>query len=615
MKKVFLGLLAVMVGIVMIGCQNPVDVSNKGSLTITVGDSVSRSINPAISMEPASYVISGSGPGGATFTQTITGSSSVTIESLVCGDWTITVTAKNASGTDIGTGTGTAAVNPASSSTVNISVRPFDGFGTLNLALSWPASQVQIAGVVSSLLPATGAARSLNFTVNGTNGTASFSATDVQTGYHTLTLKLYDNGFAVMGAVEVVRIVKDQISSGTFAFDNINPATGSIDVNLTPDMGDPLLVAISGAAATKTEAETVTVSASVTNFTGNVIYVWYVNGNAVGTGAAFAFNTTWIAGYYRIDVTAFNSDGKRAGSATTNVEVVANNDYTSANIGTLKYVPAGSFQRDATATNISTITTAYRMSQYEITRTQFLAIMGTDPSFPGYSSGMSDPVQQANWYHAIAFCNKLSIAEGLTPVYSISVGGNLINFATLTYDNIPTISNADWNAATSAWTNNGYRLPTEMEWMWAAMGATSDRSNSYLGIGTNTTGYTKGYAGSTEAFGAQVNIGNYAWYNINSDIKTHPVGTAGTIGYPNELELYDMSGNVHEWCWDWGTSSYTGTVTSDSLAGKGVALGTSRMAHGGSWATVAAECALFFRMTSFVPTSQSITIGFRVVRP
>ena len=90
------------------------------------------------------------------------------------------------------------------------------------------------------------------------------------------------------------------------------------------------------------------------------------------------------------------------------------NDITSPNIGLLKVVPAGSFQRDSTVTNISTVTTAFRMSEKEITRAQFLDIMGTDPSYAIYSTGTDDPVQTTNWYHAIAFCNKLSIAEGLT---------------------------------------------------------------------------------------------------------------------------------------------------------------------------------------------------------
>ena len=112
-------------------------------------------------------------------------------------------------------------------------------------------------------------------------------------------------------------------------------------------------------------------------------------------------------------------------------------DITSPYIGLLKAVPAGSFQRDFTSSNISVITTPFRIGEYEITRTQFLAILGTDPSIGEDFSGMSDPVQYVNWYHAIAFCNKLSIAEGLTPVYSVTESGNSLDFSILVFALFP----------------------------------------------------------------------------------------------------------------------------------------------------------------------------------
>ena len=230
-------------------------------------------------------------------------------------------------------------------------------------------------------------------------------------------------------------------------------------------------------------------------------------------------------------------------------------------------------------------------------------MLGTDPSDPTYSSGTGDPVQMTSWYHAIAFCNKLSIAEGLTQVYSVSG----VDFATLAYAAIPTTSNGTWDAAVATWTANGYRLPTEMEWEWAAMGATSDgRSGDIVG-GVNTGGYTKGYAGSVEAAGAHVNIGNYAWYSGNSASTTHPVGTKTA----NELGLYDMSGNVWEWNWDWDAASYTpGLLTDD----RGAASGTNRVFRGGSWILNASYCPVARRSGSN-PYGRSGDIGFRVVRP
>lgn len=319
----------VLAAIVLVGCSHSLlsdkDNNNNtpGSLTVTITDSVSRSIVPGISMSPESYVIEGSGPNNATFSTNVTGTNSATINDLAFGDWSVTVTAKNSSNVAIGAGTGNTTVVSNTSASVAVTVKPYDGFGTLSLALSWPASDVQTPGIVSTLLPVTGTAKTLDFTVDGATGTASSTTTNVATGYHTLSLKLQDNGKTVMGAVEVVRIVKDQTTSGTIAFTNVNKATGSIAVNISADMSDSLAVAIAGSAATKPANKNLRLSASVSNYADNVTYVWYVNGDAVETGANFTFGNTWVQGYYRIDVTAFSADGKRAGSDSTVVEVTA----------------------------------------------------------------------------------------------------------------------------------------------------------------------------------------------------------------------------------------------------------------------------------------------------
>ena len=270
--------------------------------------------------------------------------------------------------------------------------------------------------------------------------------------------------------------------------------------------------------------------------------------------------------------------------------------YISPNIGTLLYVPAGSFQRDTSPANISVITRPCRMSEHQITRAQFQTIMGTDPSDPNKSSGLTDPVQMVNWYHAIAFCNKLSLAEGLTPVYSVN---GISDWAGLSFGAIPTISNADWNGATADWDADGYRLPTEMEWMWAAMGAPSDGQ----GGGTNTSGYLKDFAGSD----GSNSIDDYAWYNGNSGNMTHPVGTK----LPNELGLYDMSGNVFEWCWDWYSDAIPAGTKIDY---QGAASSTFRVVRGGSWDSSASSCTVAYRY-ALTPNFQGNKFGFRVVRP
>jgi formylglycine-generating enzyme required for sulfatase activity len=273
-------------------------------------------------------------------------------------------------------------------------------------------------------------------------------------------------------------------------------------------------------------------------------------------------------------------------------------DYTSATIGTLKYIPAGAFQRDGTNHDISYVS-ALRMSRTEITRAQYSARMGTDPADPTYSSGIGDPVQTVNWYHAIAFCNRLSLAEGLEPVYTVSG----VDFNSLQHADVPLTNNSTWNVVSNNWLATGYRLPTEMEWMWAAMGAQMG-SDPFT---VNTTGYGKAFAGST---GSNA-IGEYAWYgHYSSGSATAARTTVAGSKLPNELGLVDMSGNVWGLCHDW-YGDYPAGYQADY---RGAVSGTYRVNRGGSWYRIASSCAVAYRYYNF-PSHREFGAGFRVVRP
>ena len=323
MKIRILAMVAV-AALILAACQSPASLSTprKAALTIQIGNNInSRTLLPNIDMNPASYTVTGSGPNNATFTTTTTGGA-VTESSLAFGSWTVVVNATNAAGNLIGTGSATTQVNTASTSTVSVTVTPVSGVGTLSLAASWPSGSVQTPSVAATLTPALGSEQNLPFSISGSS--ASYSSSSVGNGYYTLALTVQDTGVVVAGAVDVVRIVTGATTSGTYAFSQVNAPGGTIQVNVAANMQNPLTVAIAGASATQAVGTSQTLTASVSNYTGNVVYVWYVNGVSAGTGPTFAFNAGSVVGYtYRIDVTAFSADGTQAGSATTSVGAVA----------------------------------------------------------------------------------------------------------------------------------------------------------------------------------------------------------------------------------------------------------------------------------------------------
>jgi hypothetical protein len=292
-------------------------------VNIQVATENPKTLVPGIDMTVASYVVSGTGPSAASFSTTIA-SASTTINGLAVGSWLIAADGKNAAGTVISHGETTTAIATGSTQTVSISASPIVGQGSLTLAVSWAAAAVQAPSIQAQLTPSQGSSTNLVFSTPA-SGSATYSGTGIQNGYYTLTVKLYDGTQLVAGAVEVAWIVAGQTTSGSFDFTGASAGSGSILVNITPQMANPLSVSLAGGSASIATGVATTLTAATTGYSGNVTYVWYLNGISKGTGSSFSFNapaSALVPGNYRLDVTAFSTDGTRAGSASSAFTVV-----------------------------------------------------------------------------------------------------------------------------------------------------------------------------------------------------------------------------------------------------------------------------------------------------
>jgi formylglycine-generating enzyme required for sulfatase activity len=234
-------------------------------------------------------------------------------------------------------------------------------------------------------------------------------------------------------------------------------------------------------------------------------------------------------------------------------------------------VPAGTFRMGSTDADQNAITNEkpqhevritrpFYLGTYEVTQGQYQAVAGQNPS---YFKGSDDlPVEQISWLDAVRFCNTLSEREVRNPYYRI-----------------------DGDAVTIAG-GDGYRLPTEAEWEYACRAGTTTRFSF----------------GDDESA-----LGQYAWYSANSNSQTHPVGEK----QPNAFGLYDMHGNVWEWCWDGYAADYYQQAPAGDPRGPGPA--AHRVSRGGSWNDDARRARSACRDKDS-PGLRYYTLGFRLAR-
>jgi len=225
----------------------------------------------------------------------------------------------------------------------------------------------------------------------------------------------------------------------------------------------------------------------------------------------------------------------------------------------------------------------FAIGKYPVTQALWQQVITENPS---YFKGEKRPVEQVSWYDAVIFCNALNEACGYTPCYfsdkkhqtpfgKTAKGYELLNKGKVFYHVV----------------GKCYRLPTEAEWEYAAKGG--NKKSDYV------------YAGGDK-------LNEVAWYRGNSHRETKAIG----LKLPNELGLYDMSGNVWEWCWDWFDSDYykacaaeeNGTIDNP----KGLEIGSDRVLRGGSWSDYSVYCRSTFRFNDR-PGFRGSGIGFRLV--
>jgi formylglycine-generating enzyme required for sulfatase activity len=208
----------------------------------------------------------------------------------------------------------------------------------------------------------------------------------------------------------------------------------------------------------------------------------------------------------------------------------------------------------------------FYMAEMEITQADYEALIGENPSV-GYGVGDNKPVYCISWYDAIDYCNALSIQEGLNPCYSGEEEDTV----------------CDWNA-------NGYRLPTEAEWEYAARGGIHQTDNYR-------------YSGCHD----EEDLTDFAWFASNSNLVCEDVGTKSA----NQLGLYDMSGNIIEWCWDHFDADYYSI--SPNLNPTGPEEGSYHILRSGYWNNYANQCRIADRGHT-APYYRNYYNGFRVAR-
>jgi formylglycine-generating enzyme required for sulfatase activity len=267
-------------------------------------------------------------------------------------------------------------------------------------------------------------------------------------------------------------------------------------------------------------------------------------------------------------------------------------------------IPAGAFtmgrtsgDTDSDAPPVTVTVSAFFIGRYEVTKALWDEVRSW-----GRANGYTDlvvrspkasnhPVETVTWFDVVKWCNARSQKDGLNPVYTVS--GVVMKTGT--------------QAPTANWSANGYRLPTEAEWEKAARGGLSGKRFPW---GSDTISHAEANYLATGFYPYDLSgvagVRGYHPSYMAGYPSTSPVGSFAANGYG----LYDMTGNVWEWCWDWyGESTYV----SGAIDPRGAASGTVRVRRGGSWYNYAINCRAALRRND-PPGYADNGFGLRLVR-
>ncbi|MCK4538653.1 MAG: SUMF1/EgtB/PvdO family nonheme iron enzyme [Candidatus Krumholzibacteria bacterium] len=315
----------------------------------------------------------------------------------------------------------------------------------------------------------------------------------------------------------------------------------------------------------------------------------------MGTGTSVS--TSLSVNDHTITLTVTDSDGN-TGSGSITIHVESGNELISVS-ATAGYPMGWDDFTGGHADPAHTVSlNAFRIGKFEVTYEIWMDvkvwadangyIMNDGVQGDGMDRTDQHPVTDVHWRDCVAWCNARSEKEGLTPVYYTD------GTKTTLYKNASHDGDGNIGSECVSWASDGYRLPTEAEWEYAAR---------YI----DGTSFSPGDKHS--GYNLDPDIDNCAWFRDNSHLSTEPVGQLQA----NSLGAYDMSGNVYEWCWDW----YDGDYYSDSPTSnpRGPATGVYRIIRGGCWGESSADIYAYIAHRSAVnPYTIHRGGGFRICR-